>query len=252
VLVGWLWYLGTLVPTIGIVQVGTQAMADRYSYLPLIGLFIVLAWALHDFTDGHPNRRRSAFISMGALLVLLTAVTRRQVGYWESSQALWTHALAVTSDNYAAHTYLGNALASAGDIDGAIAHYSEALRIRPDFPEAHNNLGPALATQGKTDAAISHFRAAIQLRPNYADAHNNLGVTLATQGKLGEAIAEYREVLRIDPDHPHAHGNLGLALKAQGDTAEALRELSLALAMNPSKQDVRAALDDLRRQTRQP
>lgn len=251
VLVGWLWYLGTLVPAIGIVQVGTQSMADRYSYLPLIGLFIALAWTLHDLTEGHSKRRTAALVSMSALLVLCTVATRRQVSYWESSQTLWTHALAVTEDNYAARTYLGNALATAGDVDGAIVQYTEALRVRPDFPEAHNNIGPALASQGKTDAAIDHFTAAIRLRPNYADAHNNLGVTLASQGKLDEAIAQYREAARIDPEHPHVHGNLGLALMAKGQTAEAMRELSLALQMNPNKQDVRTALDDLRRQTKQ-
>ena len=248
VLVGWLWYLGTLIPTIGLVQVGTQSMADRYSYLPLIGLFIVVAWGLRDITEGHSKRRVTAAVAMSALLVLCIAATRRQVRHWENSQALWTHAIAVTTDNYAAHTYLGNALATAGDVDGAIAQYVEALRIRPDFPEAHNNIGPALASQGKTDAAISHFIAAIRLRPNYADAHNNLGVTLASQGKLDEAIAHYREAARIDPDHPHVHGNLGLALKAQGQMAEARRELSLALQMNPNKQDVRAALNELQRQ----
>jgi tetratricopeptide (TPR) repeat protein len=251
VLAGWLWYLGTLVPAIGIVQVGTQSMADRYSYLPLIGLFIVFAWALRDLTEGHSRRRMSAFIAMSVVIFMCTAATRRQVRYWESSTTLWTHALAVTTDNYAAHTYLGNALATAGDVDGAIGHYSEALRIRPDFPEAHNNIGPALASQGKGDAAIAHFTAALQLRPNYADAHNNLGVTLASQGKLDEAIAHYREAARIDPDHPHVHGNLGLALKARGQTVEALRELSLALQMNPNKQDVRTALDELRRQAGQ-
>ena len=252
ILVGWLWYVGTLVPAIGIVQVGTQAMADRYSYLPLIGIFIILAWTLHDFTQAEPRRRAPTAMVMSVLLVLSATVTRRQVEYWKTSQALWTHALAVTSDNYAAHTYLGNSLATAGNVDSAIAEYSAALRIRPDFPEAHNNLGPALASKGQTEAAISQFTAAIRLRPNYADAHNNLGVTLARQGKLEEAIAEYREVLRIDHDHPRVHGNLGLTLQALGRTAEAQRELSLALQMNPSQQDLRAALNELRHQPHQP
>ena len=252
VLVGWLWYLGTLVPVIGIVQVGTQAMADRYSYLPLIGLFIALAWTLHDFTVGHSRRRIHASIAVGVLLFLCTALTRRQVQYWKSSEALWTHALAVTRDNYAAHTYLGNALASTGRTDSAIVEYTKALRIRPDFPEAHNNLGPALASRGRTDAAIAHFMEAIRLRPRYADAHNNLGVALASQGKLEQAIAHYRVALRTDPDHPHVHGNLGLALHALGRTIEAEQELSLALRMNANKQDVRAALNDLRAVQRRP
>jgi protein O-mannosyl-transferase len=237
--------VGTLVPVIGIVQVGTQAMADRYSYLPLIGLFIVLAWALEDFARANPARRVPVLVAASALVVICAAITRRQVRHWESSRTLWTHALEVTRGNYAAHTYLGNALASAGRVDSAVAEYTEALRLNPDFPEAHNNLGPALARLGETDAAIAHFTTAIRLRPNYADAHNNLGVALASQGKFEAATAAYREVLRIDPEHTQAPGNLGLALYALGRTAEARQQLSVALRRNPNQPDVRAALDQL-------
>ena len=250
VLVGWLWYLGTLVPTIGIVQVGTQAMADRYTYIPLIGIFIVLAWGIPDILCRWPQSRAPAFALASAAVVACVFGTTVQARYWESSMTLWKHALEVTTDNYAAHTFYGNALAAQGNLDAAIAEYTEAIRIRPDYPEAHNNLGPALASKGKLDDAIRHFAEAIRLRPNYADAHSNLGVALASQGKLDEAIAQYNEALRLDPDHGRARANLGLALQALGRTADAIRVLELALQMNPGNVDARQALASLQSRRR--
>ena len=247
VLVGWLWYLGTLVPAIGIVQVGTQSMADRYTYIPLIGIFIVLAWGIPDLLSRWPQSRIPiSVVATGALLACAVA-SRIQVRYWESSATLWKHALDVTTDNYAAHTYYGNALAARGDVAGAIAQYTEAIRIRPDYPEAHNNIGPALAAQGRLDDAISHFNEAIRLRPSYADAYSNLGVALASRGKFDEAIAQYTESIRLDPDNARAHTNLGLALQARGQTADALRELELAVRMNPNGVEARNALATLQR-----
>lgn len=245
VLVGWFWYIGTLIPAIGIVQVGTQSMADRYTYIPLIGIFIVAAWGIPDLL-GRWIRSTVPF-AVGACVALLacTIGTRAQVRYWQSSTTLWRHALAVTSDNYAAHTYYGNALAAEGDLPGAIAHYNRAISIRPDYPEAHNNLGPALARTGKLDDAIAQFKEAIRLRPNYADAHSNLGVALASQGKWDAAIAEYTEAIRLDPEHARARSNLGLALQAAGRTADAQRELELALQMNPNNVEARNALNSL-------
>jgi tetratricopeptide (TPR) repeat protein len=252
VLVGWLWYLGTLVPAIGIVQVGTQAMADRYTYIPLIGIFIVLAWGASDILSRWPQWRMPTAVVAAGVLLSCALAARAQVQYWQNSTTLWRHALDVTPDNYAAHTYYGNALAARGDVNGAIAEYTEAIRIRPDYPEAHNNLGPALASQGKFDDAIKHFGEAIRLRPNYADAHSNMGVALASQGKLDEAIAQYAEALRLDPDHARAHGNLGLALQAQGRTADAAREFELALRMNPNNADARNALNALQSKRQSP
>jgi Flp pilus assembly protein TadD len=240
--VGWLWYLGTLVPAIGIVQVGTQAMADRYTYIPLIGIFIILAWGIPDALNRWPTSRTPIAVVAGVGLLACTVAARLQVHYWESSFTLWKHAIDVTTDNYAARTYYGNALASRGDVGGAIAQYTEAIRIRPDYPEAHNNLGPALASQGKFDEAIKHFAEAIRLRPTYADAYSNMGVALASQGKFDQAIAQYTEALRLDPDHARAHSNLGLALRGQGRTADAVREFELALRMNPNDVDARNAL----------
>ena len=249
-LVGWLWYLGTLIPAIGIVQVGTQAMADRYTYIPLIGIFIMVSWGIGDIVRARPNLRTSSAVAASVVVAACGVATRLQVRYWESSTTLWKHALAVTVDNYAAHTYYGNALASQGNADGAIAEYTEAIRIRPDYPEAHNNLGPALAQKGRVDEAIVEFNQAIRLRPNYADAHNNLGVALASQGKFDAAIAEYTEALRLDPDHPHARANLGLALEGVGRTADAVRELQLALQMNPNNAEARDALNAMQMRRR--
>ena len=215
-LIGWLWYLGTLVPAIGIVQVGTQAMADRYTYLPLIGLFIAVTWGAGDLLDRWKQAKVPAMVAATAALVACVVVSRVQVGYWQGSPTLWRHALDVTTDNYAAHTYYGNALAAQGKTDAAIAEYGEALRIRPDYPEAHNNLGPVLAAQGKLDEAIEQFREAIRLRPNYADAYSNLGVALASQGKWDQAVVQYNSALRFDPDHARARANLQLALRAMG------------------------------------
>ena len=246
VLVGWLWYVGTLVPAIGVVQVGTQAMADRYTYIPLIGIFIIFAWGTADLLARWPQAAMPAAIAAIMILIMCAVGSRRQVGYWENGTTLWTHALDVTRDNYAAHTFFGNALATQGDVDRAIAEYNEALRIRPDYPEAHNNLGPALASKGRTDDAVTHFVEAIRLRPNYADAHNNLGVALASQGKLDDAIAQYTEALRVEGDDSRTHGNLGLALQAKGQTDEAIRELELALRLNPNNASARNALQQLK------
>jgi protein O-mannosyl-transferase len=240
--VGWFWYLGTLVPAIGLIQVGTQAMADRYTYIPLIGIFIVLAWGVPELVARWPRSRVALLGAAAVALLACTAATRAQVRHWSDSKALWTHALRVTKENYAAHTYMGNALSLEGDLEGAIDQYEEALRIRPDYPEAHNNLGPALARTGRLDEAVASFTEAVRLRPNFADAHSNLGLALASQGKLDEAIAQYQEALRLSPEHASARGNLGFALQAQGRIPEAVREFELVLRLNPNNQSVRDAL----------
>jgi Flp pilus assembly protein TadD len=245
IFVGWFWYMGTLVPAIGIVQVGTQAMADRYTYVPLVGIFMILAWGVPDLLRERPWSKVPIAVGACAALLGCAVAARLQVGYWESSMALWRHALAVTRDNYAAHTYYGNALSARGDLQGAIAEYSEAIRIRPSYPEAHNNLGPALAQTGRINDAIAEFHQAIRLRPNYADAHNNLGVALASQGKFDDAILEYAEALRLDPDHAKARTNLGLAFRALGRTADAVRELDQAVKLHPNDIEARNALDAL-------
>ncbi len=240
--VGWFWFLGTLVPTIGLVQVGTQAMADRYTYLPLIGIFIIIAWGVADLASRWPVRRSAVAAVAGAVLLGCTLASRAQVRYWQTDKMLWAHALDVTTDNYGAQSYLANALAAEGDLAGAIAHNVEAIRILPEFAEAHNNLGPVLARAGRLDEAIAEFTEAIRLHPKYPDAHSNLGLALASQGKLEEAVSHYREAIRLDADHARAHANLGVAYQRLGRTADAIRELEVAATLNPDNANVRRAL----------
>ena len=216
-LVGWLWYLGTLVPVIGLIQVGDQARADRYTYIPLIGLFIVVAWGVPDLMVRWPFRRIALPAAAGLVSLACVIAARGQLRYWQDSTTLWTHALAVTTGNTIVHNNLGVVLADQGKLEEAIAHYSEALRIKADSADAHNNLGVALADQGKLEEAIAHYSEALRIQPDYADAHNNLGVALADQGKLDEAIAHFSEALRIKPDYIKARDNLRLTLVSRGN-----------------------------------
>jgi tetratricopeptide (TPR) repeat protein len=231
---GWLWYLGTLVPVIGLKQVGLwPAMADRFAYVPLIGIFIMIAW-------GSPQlvarlRYRSIFLTLaaGTVLAVCMILTWMQLHHWKNSSALFQHALRVTSNNYLAHNNLGNVLMRQGKTEEATGHYVRALQIRPYFPRAHNNLGKALARQGKTEEAIGHYMKALQLKPELPEAHNNLGNALARQGKDEEAIDHYTKALQLKPDFAGAHNNLGNILERQGKTNEALYHYSMAIQLKP-------------------
>ena len=236
--VGWFWYLGTLIPVIGLVQVGVQAMADRYTYVPLIGLFIMIAWSAPDILVGWRYRRVVLSISVGLLPLLLMIVTKLQVKHWQSGVKLFEHSLDVTFNNFVIHNNLGAALAEQGKIQEAMAHYTEALRIKPDLVQAHNNLGGALAEQGKIQEAMAHFAEALRIKPDYAEAHNNLGGALARQGKIQEAMAHYTEALRIKPDYAKAHINLGLAYLMIGNKSSALEEYKILEKIDPDLANV--------------
>jgi tetratricopeptide (TPR) repeat protein len=187
--VGWLWYLGTLVPVIGLVQVGGQAMADRYTYIPFIGLFIIVAWGTFELTA----RWRHQGVALGAVSVgLLTACllsTRVQATYWRNSESLFNHALEVTGDNYMAYHHLGMDLANRGKLEQAIAMYKKTLSLAPAYPSAYNNLAIVYARQGRLDEAVPLFKAAIQLAPNDATFYRNLALAYRQQGKISEAEA---------------------------------------------------------------
>ena len=212
VLVGWLWYLGTLVPVIGLVQVGEQAMADRYTYVPLIGLFIVVVWGFADLVKGWRSRRWVVSVSAAVMVLALMAGSWLQVAHWKNSVKLFKHALDATSNNYVAHYNLGNALALQGNLTGAVSHYNKALQINPDHAEAHLNLAVGLDRQGKHQEAIQHYAEVLRISPHDAQSHNNLGVALAEQGRLKEAVAHFTEALRIDPNFKEAQRNLDLSL----------------------------------------
>ena len=237
--VGWFWYIGTLVPVIGLIQIATFTMADRYTYIPLIGLFVLIAWSVPAFLGQWRYGRIGLAISGGIVLVAFTVCTWSQLGHWKNSVALWKHTADVTAENYSAHSSLGAALVLQGRFEEAIAHIAEALRIKPDYAEAHNNLGLALYKQGKLNEGVSYLSRAVQICPDYAKAHNNLGSALAQQGKLEEAMSHFSTALQIDPDLPEAHLGMGLALDRQGALDEAINHYSRALAMRPHNVEVR-------------
>jgi tetratricopeptide (TPR) repeat protein len=231
--VGWLWYLVTLLPVIGLVQVGQQAMADRYTYVPFIGLFIMVAYGMADLAARW--RAPSFLLPVGAGVVLsaLMICTWVQVSYWRGSISLYEHTLKVTGGNPLIHGNLGVALAGQGKLDQAMAHYAEALRLEPDYAGVHSDIALVLAMQGKMDQAVAHYAEALRLNPDLAGAHNNLGLVLAGQGKLDQAVVHYTKALQLDPDFPAAHNNLGLALAAQGKLDQAVAHYAEALRIQP-------------------
>ena len=253
-IVGWFWFLVTLVPVIGFVQVGGQSMADRYTYIPLTGLFIMGCWGVPDLLRG--LRHRSAILVILSIIVVsaLVITTWRQLGYWKDNIPLYRHTLDVTSNNYIILNNLGIALADRGEVDAAIQAYQEALRVWPKSATAHVNLGAALAGQGKFEEAISHYAEALRLKPDYALARinwskalNNKGVALAQQGKMSEAIRHFDQALYIDPDSVDGHFNLGIALAHLNRIDEAAEQFVHVLRLTPESADARNWLKRLGR-----
>ena len=231
--VGWFWYVVTLIPVIGIVQVGLQAMSDRYTYVTLIGLFVIIAWGANDLLSKWSHRKMWLGTLAAILLPVLMVLTWKQVQYWENSITLFKHTLKHTSNNLHVHNYLGTTLGMQGRTEEAIEHYLQAVRLKPDYVEAHNNLGIALGMQGRTEEAIEHFLKVSQLKPDDARVHNNLGNALGMQGRTEEAIEHFLKALQLNPDYAGAHNNLGVALGVQGRTEGAIEHFLKALQLNP-------------------
>jgi tetratricopeptide (TPR) repeat protein len=231
--VGWFWYLGMLLPVIGILQVGAQARADRYTYLSLIGLFLMVTWTVGELCPQWRHRKLVLGAAIAIILAILMACTSIQIAYWRNSELLWTHTLACTSGNFIGHNNLGNALLQKGHLDEAMVHYQQALQIKPDSAQTHNNLGNALLQKGRLDEAIAHCQQALQIKPDFAEAHNNLGNALLRKGQVDEAIAHCQKALQIKPDYAEAHNNLGMALLKTGQVDEAIAQYQQALQIKP-------------------
>lgn len=275
---GWAWYLGTLIPVVGLVQVGGQAMADRYSYIPSVGIFVMLVWGVADLVaQGRVQHRATVFAAI-TWLVILGSLAWIQVGYWRDGITLFRHTLLVAPDNLVIHYNLGHALGKQGDLNEAVTQFGEALRIKPDFldalinigvtlndqrrfaeattyltraikleprsSKAHLQLGIALAQDGNSDGALPHFYQALEFAPSDPDVRTNLGLMLARVGKLSEAAEQLNEGLRLNPNSPEAHNNLGLVLLMQGEPEKSILEFSTALRLKP---DFRLAQENLKR-----
>lgn len=263
--VGWCWFLGTLVPVIGLVQVGGQSMADRYSYIPSIGLSVMAAWGGCALVERFRLSRPAASAAAGLWVAALSACAFVQAGYWRGSLPLFEHALAVTSGNWIAHAIVGAEASEAGRDEEALRHLREALRLRPDYADAHESLGMLLARQGRHAAAVPHFLEVVRYRPEDVraqgllaesleksgrsaeadahrdaairdeamgtDGHRRLGMLLAGEGRLHEALAHFRAALRLGPSDPEIHYDMGVALGRLGRREEALRHFREAISM---------------------
>jgi Flp pilus assembly protein TadD len=244
--VGWLWYLGTLVPVIGLVQVGDQALADRYTYVPLIGLFVLAAWGLSDLVGHRPPLQPLLASAAAAALLACAFLTWRQLAFWHDSRSLWEHALQVTVDNHVAENNLGVAcLAGKGTMEEAEQHLRRAIELKPDFWMGHASLGIALDKQGRLDEAITCYSESLALQPDQAKTRNNLGVALGKQGKLDEAIAQFDEAIRLDPAFTEGYQNLALALARAGRLDEAIAVGWKCVERMPRKAQYRRTLASL-------
>jgi len=241
-LMGWLWYLGTLVPVIGVVKVGVAAIADRYTYLPSIGLFIIVAWAAAELF----SRWRYGKLLLTALAVVIlsawTVCTWFQVAYWRDDITLYEHTLDVTENNFVMHHNLGVILTDQGRFEEAAVQFRQALRINPRLYDAHNNLGMILFEQAKYDEAAAHFNEALRIKPDFHNARQNLGIVYVAQGKLEQAAEQFQEALRLKPDWPQIHNKLAVVFLRLGRLDDAITHYEYSVELEPDQPDVHKEL----------
>jgi len=231
--VGWLWYIGTLVPVIGLVRIGKQSMADRYTYVPLIGIFIIIAWGVPELVAQWRYRKIWLTTLATVFITILMGMTWKQVGYWKNSITLFEHTLKITSNNYLPHNNLGVALQDEGRIDEAIDHYLKALQINPYYEKAHYNLGVALQDEGRIDEAIDHYLKALQINPDYEKAYYNLNEVLAFSREIDGNIDKIEKALKYKPNNPLLYCILGKLYRIKGKLDKAIEYYQKALSLQP-------------------
>ncbi|MRR14023.1 tetratricopeptide repeat protein [archaeon] len=231
--VGWFWYLGTLIPVIGLVQVGNQSMADRYTYVPLIGIFVLITWGISEaLTRFRVEKRILVAVSALAIFLILGSLSWRQTGYWMDSKTLYQHALDVTRENSPTHLYFAKFLMDRDDLDNAEEHCAEALKIAPDS-YAHNLMGMILKKKGEIPKAVFHYSKAIQLNPDYSDAYNGLGVAYMHQGRFSDAYRMFSKALTLDPENVASLINISNYYRSQGKVNEAIHYFNKAVQIKP-------------------
>ena len=233
--VGWFWYLVTLIPVIGLVQVGGQAMADRYTYIPLIGVFLMLVWGARELTANYPHQEVLMAVAAGIVLTFCGFVTWNQVGFWRNSISLFEHAIAVTDNNYLAYTKLGVAFATQGKADKAIIAYQKAMAINPNYAVPYNNLALIYVNRAKFDEAILLYQKALAINSKFADPYNNLGVIYLNQKKFNEAIALFQKAITINHNYAEPYHNLGLVYASQDKFDQAIPMFQQAINIQPHK-----------------
>lgn len=239
--VGWFWFLGMFVPVIGLIQVGVQAMADRYTYLPMIGIYCCFAFLLHDILQTQKKTRFYSLITV-VILCIFSLRTWQELQYWQNGRTLFARAIAVTKNNFVAHNNLGYELVQAFDFDEAKKEFECSLEINSNFQVAHLNLGRSFIEEGNIAEGIAHYEAALKIDPNYTEAHNNLGNVFLRSGNLHDAAAHYIAALRLNPLLIETYNNLGAILMHDGKTDEAIAMFKKAIQLNPNFHEARENL----------